>query len=107
MFVRDAAQPSFSDWTYRIPAPENTVRPTVAGTAKVGKRLTARVGTWTPRPASYAYQWLRGTTPIRGATHAGYVPVRADGGKRVTVRVVARGAGGTGRAVAPARVVRR
>ncbi len=79
----------------------------MAGTAKVGKRLTARVGTWTPRPASYAYQWLRGTTPIRGATRATYVPTRLDGGKRVTVRVVARGTGGRGTAVAPARVVAR
>ena len=107
VFVRNAQQPSFSSWTYRVPAPENTVRPAVAGTAQVGRRLTARVGTWTPRPTSYAYQWLRGTTPIRGATRATYVPTRLDGGRRVTVRVVARGPGGTGAAVAPGRVVRR
>lgn len=107
VFVRNASQPAFSAWTYRVPAPENTVRPTVAGTAKVGKRLTARPGAWTPRPASYRYQWLRGGRPIRGATRATYALTRADGGKRISVRVTARGAGGTRAVVSPARAVAR
>ncbi|MEE1805159.1 hypothetical protein, partial [Streptomyces sp. BE133] len=38
-------------------APKATTQPTISGTAKVGRTLTAAHGTWTPAPTSYAYQW--------------------------------------------------
>ncbi|WP_062289049.1 carboxypeptidase-like regulatory domain-containing protein [Demequina phytophila] len=63
-------------------------RPSLAGTPRVGTRLTARTGTWNPTP-TFTYRWWRGTTPIKGATRATYVPVRADRGRAVHVTVTA------------------
>ena len=69
-------------------APTNTAVPTVSGTAKVGQTLTATGGTWTGRSAPYLYyQWLRGAAVIDGATGATYVPVAADVGAKLRVRV--------------------
>ena len=71
-------------------APRATTRPSVGGTAKVGKKLTARLGTWTPAPSSHLTTWLRDGKAIKGATKRTYVLTRADKGHKVTVRVVAR-----------------
>jgi hypothetical protein len=68
---------------------DNTARPTISGTAQVGSALTATGGTWTPDGATLAYQWLRGGTPIAGATHTTYSLVGADRGSAITVRVTA------------------
>ncbi|GAA3686428.1 hypothetical protein GCM10022237_51040 [Nocardioides ginsengisoli] len=65
-----------------------TPTPKIAGTAKVGRKLTARAGTWAPTP-TLRYQWLRNGKAIKGATGATYRLVKADRGKRITVRVTA------------------
>lgn len=70
-----------------------TTRPSVIGTPKVGRGLYAKVGSWTPRPTSYAYQWYRGSTRIAGATGKTYTLRPADAGHRVRVRVTARRSG--------------
>ncbi|QXE38730.1 hypothetical protein KQY30_35505 [Streptomyces sp. GMY02] len=38
-------------------APKATAAPRITGTAKVGARLTAATGTWSPAATSYGYQW--------------------------------------------------
>jgi protocatechuate 3,4-dioxygenase beta subunit len=65
----------------------NTPTPSISGTAKVGQKLTAKPGVWTPAPVSLKYQWLRGSTAIDGATRGTYTPVAADVGQTLTVKV--------------------
>jgi len=58
----------------------------VKGTARVGGRLTASTAGWTAG-TQLSYQWLRAGRAIAGATESTYVPVAADRGKAVSVRV--------------------
>ncbi|MDR1432710.1 MAG: discoidin domain-containing protein [Propionibacteriaceae bacterium] len=60
--------------------------PTISGTAKVGKTLTAKPGTWSPKATSYTYQWFRGDQKIPGATKAKYTLTAADLGQKVSVK---------------------
>ncbi len=76
--------------------PENTVPPTIAGSAVGGQTLTADPGTWTgTTPIAFSYQWLRcdtagaGCSDIDGATGQSYVLTPADVGSRIRVRVTA------------------
>lgn len=59
----------------------------LSGTAKVGKTLTGKLGTFSPKPARIAYQWLRNGQPISGATKSKYKLVKVDKGKKVAVRI--------------------
>lgn len=74
----------------------NSAKPVVkkAGTGK----YKASVGRWTGYPTSYAYQWLRGGKSIKGATKSTYTTKSADRGKRLAVKVTAKGPGGEGSA---------
>ncbi len=67
-------------------------RPTVKAprTPRPGVRLRATAGTWSPAPTGVSYQWLRNGRPIRGATKATYKAVKADRGRRISVRVEVR-----------------
>ena len=49
-------------------AVQSTGPPLVSGTAEVGRTLTSTTGTWSGA-TSYAYQWLRCTTPRRLLRH--------------------------------------
>lgn len=50
-------------------APENTVVPTITGTAEVGETLTGTDGTWTGTPVPVlTYQWLGDDEPLEGET---------------------------------------
>lgn len=71
------------------PTVANAVAPTVTGTPAVGRLLTAVAGSWTPSGVGFTYQWLRGGSPISGATSASYTVVTADAGKRLSVKVTA------------------
>jgi hypothetical protein len=62
-------------------------KPTVAGTAKVGSKLTAVAGTWGPAPVALSYTWKRAGVAITGATASSYTLTAADLGKTVTVTV--------------------
>jgi hypothetical protein len=79
-----------------------TVKPTVGGTAKVGKTLTAAKGTWTGYPTpTFTYQWYactkavtveRSTVPstckkVTGATRSTFKLTSTQRGKYVTVLV--------------------
>ncbi|GAA5034821.1 immunoglobulin-like domain-containing protein [Microbacterium fluvii] len=64
----------------------STKTPTISGTAKAGKTLKAKTGTWTSG-TSFTYQWLRDGKAIKGASKSSYKVVSADRGHRVSVKV--------------------
>lgn len=61
--------------------------PEISGTAKVGKTLTAKPGTWKPAEVALAYQWYRNGTAIPDATASTYTLVAGDKGTTTTVKV--------------------
>lgn len=71
------------------PALKVTKAPSISGTAKVGYKLTAAHGTWSPTATSYTYSWKRNGKTITGATKSTYVLVKADKGQKITVKVTA------------------
>jgi hypothetical protein len=78
-----------------------TVRPSVSGTAAVGRRLTGLTGAWAGTGTiGYRFQWYRcnelgrGCSSIRGATSATYQLVGRDAGKTVGLTVSATDAAG-------------
>jgi hypothetical protein len=92
--------------------PQNTVRPTVSGTARQGELLTASTGTWSgAQPMTFAFQWLRcdssGTncSSIIGATSKTYRLTSADVGNRLRVRVRASNSADSGTATSAATAV--
>lgn len=60
--------------------------PVVIGSLKAGMTLTALPGA-TDQPATFTYQWYRGTSTISGATAATYRTTSTDLGKQIRVRV--------------------
>jgi hypothetical protein len=74
----------------------------IKGKAAIGRKLTVRAGTWSPRPA-LSYQWYRGTKPIKGATAGTYKVAKADLGKRLSVKVTANRTGFAAKVAASAK----
>jgi hypothetical protein len=72
-----------------------SITPQFSCSCSVGETLTANAtGDWqSENNPSMAYQWLRGTTPITGATSARYTLTEADAGQMVSVRIVLSQAG--------------
>lgn len=71
----------------------NRSRPTIKGTAKVGKTLKLKSrGVW-HGPSSYTYRWYRGSKAISGATRTSYKLKKADKGKKISLRVSGRRSG--------------
>ena len=68
------------------PATLTAGKATVAGKAVVGKKLTAKPGSWTSG-TTLSYRWTRGSKAIKGATSATYKVKKADAGKRLSVTV--------------------
>jgi Zn-dependent metalloprotease len=68
-------------------------RPSIKGKARVGSTLVAKPGTWSPAGVSVKLQWLRNGKPIKKATKTKYKLVKADKGKKVSVRVTGTKAG--------------
>ena len=64
--------------------------PTISGTAKVGKTLTAAAGSWAPQPDSLGYQWYRSGKAISKATKSTYKLTKSDAKKKITVKVTAK-----------------
>lgn len=60
--------------------------PTISGTAKVGKKLTAKTGTWTAG-TTFSYRWYANGTAISKATKSTFTLTKAQKGKRITVKV--------------------
>jgi hypothetical protein len=65
-----------------------TTTPTISGTATVKKTLTARTTGWMTG-LTYSYQWLRNGVDIPNATRSTYKLAKADGKKKISVRVTA------------------
>ena len=63
--------------------------PKIKGVARVGARLRAVAGVFTPKPTSIRFQWLRDNKAIKGAKKATYKVTRKDRGHRLRVRVTA------------------
>lgn len=64
--------------------------PRITGATSLGSILTASVGTYSPAPSAYAYQWYRNGAAISGAIYRTYRLTAADNGRSMTVRVSAR-----------------
>jgi uncharacterized delta-60 repeat protein len=114
--ITSTAPPATTTPTTTIPTTPTTTSPTtgsitlvtspvVKGRARVGDRLKATTGTWTPTPSGYRYRWLRNGRAITKATGRAYVLTRKDLGKRIAVRVTASRPGHTP-ATATSRAVR-
>jgi hypothetical protein len=63
--------------------------PKITGTAKVGKKLTVKVGAWSPKATKFTYKWYRDGKVIKKATKKTYKLKKADKGHKITVKVTA------------------
>ena len=61
--------------------------PSISGRAKVGVRLTANPGTWSPSPVTLTYRWKANGASISGATAKTFVIPTSAKGKKITVTV--------------------
>lgn len=94
--TRDAAWQTSVQATVTITVAPGTITspvPTVVGTARVGRVVSAGTTTWGPGAVTKAHQWLRNGKPIAGATGASYKLAAADLGTKVSVRVTGTKAG--------------
>jgi len=66
--------------------------PTIAGTTSVGKKLTAKSGTWTAG-TSLSYRWYAGGKAISGATKSTFTLTSAQRGKTVVVKITGKKSG--------------
>ncbi|MCW2838961.1 MAG: hypothetical protein JWR55_444 [Aeromicrobium sp.] len=81
--------------TARAAAPKRlgAKTPTIRGTARVGRTLKVRVGSWSPRP-SYRYQWYANGKKITSKGTRSYLKLTSrQKGKRITVKVTGTKAG--------------
>ncbi len=89
-------------------APKATKKPTISGTAKVGRTVKALVGTWSPKADSYRYEWRLNGKVIKGATGKTLKLTSSMRNKKLTVTVIARKSGHLdGKATSKAVTVRR
>ena len=72
-------------------APKATKSPRITGTVKVGRTVKVSVGTWSPRPDAYRYEW-RVNGKLVG-TGSSLKIKKSWAGKKLTVTVIARKAG--------------
>lgn len=101
LIVPGGSEPSWSPAPLAPPADpdgtriENTKRPAIHGTARVGRVLKATAGQWTPASVTLGYRWARNGKTIAGATTGRYRLPRKDRGTRITVTVTATRSGWT------------
>ncbi|RWR19636.1 carboxypeptidase regulatory-like domain-containing protein, partial [Microbacterium enclense] len=63
--------------------------PRISGALEPGSTVSAVVGSWTPKPDSFRFQWRRNGNPIAGATSKSYTLTQADAGAKLSVTVTA------------------
>jgi hypothetical protein len=90
-------------------APRATKSPTIVGKARVGKKLSAKPGSWSVGGLTFTYTWWANGKRIAKATRSQLVVGARLAGKRITVLVTAKARGyatGTARSKATAAVKR-
>ena len=92
-------QPAGADAVLEPTSVVNLALPTISGTPRVGRTLTATAGLWYPLSSSLTYRWFRGAYAIDGAVKSTYVPTAADVGKLLKVRVTVAAVGYSTRSV--------
>ncbi|MFE5339953.1 hypothetical protein ACFQ80_07010 [Isoptericola sp. NPDC056578] len=60
-------------------------KPTISGTPKVGAKVTAARGTWSPAASRYTYQWSVNGKAVPGASSSSYTIRTKDRGAKLTV----------------------
>jgi hypothetical protein len=75
-----------------------SLKPRITGTVKVGKTMKVKTGTWSPKP-KFTYQWCRNGKAIAGAKKSSYKLVKADKGKKISVKVTGAKSGYTTKTV--------
>jgi hypothetical protein len=88
-------------FTFTNPVPPRLVdSPTVTvaggGAAQVGSSLVCAGDSWLNRPTEFQVAWLRGSSPIAGATARTYTAASADAGQLVSCQVTATNSYGSG-----------
>lgn len=80
--------------------PVNSAVPVISGISPpvVGTVLSCSPGTWNYAGLTYAYQWMRGSTPIAGATANSYTTVTADKTNTIKCQVTATNSKGSANA---------
>ncbi|MCT2085554.1 cutinase family protein [Microbacterium enclense] len=80
--------------------------PRISGALEPGSTVSAVVGSWTPKPDSFRFQWRRNGNPIAGATSKSYTLTQADAEAKLSVTVTAVKANysSTSKTSAPSRV---
>ena len=72
---------------------ENTKRPSISGTLKYRKTLTASPGSWSRGALRFRFQWFSAGKPVKGATSQRFSPRPQDVGHTIRVEVTATRAG--------------
>ncbi|GAA2630102.1 hypothetical protein [Paractinoplanes durhamensis] len=72
-------------------APKASALPKISGTVKAGKTVKVSVGTWSPKPTAYRYEWRLNGKLI--STSSAVKLTKAMKGKKLTVTVVAKRTG--------------
>jgi len=73
-------------------------KPVITGTAKAGKTLKVKVGSWSPTPSTVQIRWSVGGKVVK-ATGSTYKVRATDKGKKITVTVTGKRTGYTTKAV--------
>jgi hypothetical protein len=101
-------QPSTGVAARSATKPVSQTLPTIPGTAEVGVTLVATRGTWSGKPTSFHFAWVRCDTSgaacagIPGATARAYTPSLADVGHTLRIKVTARNSSGSTTAISHA-----
>ncbi|MGI5189118.1 hypothetical protein ACQEVI_13355 [Promicromonospora sp. CA-289599] len=85
--------------TIKPPAFSTPVSPSVSGTPRVGRTLTATRGPWTPEPTAVKYQWRLDGRAVSGATAYNWKLPATAKGKKVTVAITGSKSGYTTKTV--------
>lgn len=67
----------------------NLEAPSIGGTPRVGRRLSADAGSWSPPDVTFAYRWYAHGALLAGATRPWYRPSIDQVGSRIRVQVTA------------------
>ena len=65
-------------------------RPEISGVTRYTHQLATTAGSWSAKPASVRYRWLRAGKPVKGATKPTYRLGVKDVGRRIKVQVTVR-----------------